>query len=399
MRKVMKSCRRGGLGALLVFGLAALGAGCDGEANSADEPLGQYVGGAENIETTDVGEPCEVSDDCQSGWCVPTADGAVCTRTCTTSCPDEWSCVPASTNVTDVSYICVPPDEPAEEPAPSDPDTSLPDDEGSVGLSPPSLEDPEEDPLDPGNLPDPTDPADDPTDPVDEPADDPTDPVDEPTDDPTDPVDEPTDDPTDPVDEPTDDPTDPADDPADPVEDPADDDGCDDDDDWSDDDGWSDDDDCDDDDDWSDDGDDDGDDGDDEDDWSDDGDDDGDDEDDWSDDDDAISDEEGGSCPDFELRIYNTGVSAAWVMVDGIDVVRPNAFPTDEPIVVPLEVSPGSNTLEIGGRVAGSPEDVLHLKVVDDTGEVWLHEVIVRKKGKPQMAFFSFEVDEDCPAP
>ena len=37
--------------------------------------------------------PCEKADDCQSGLCVPSSQGDVCTMPCTSDCPQGWSCV------------------------------------------------------------------------------------------------------------------------------------------------------------------------------------------------------------------------------------------------------------------------------------------------------------------
>lgn len=45
---------------------------------------------------TDFGEPCDGPDDCQSGYCLSTPAGGVCTGPCLDDdalCPDDWSCV------------------------------------------------------------------------------------------------------------------------------------------------------------------------------------------------------------------------------------------------------------------------------------------------------------------
>ena len=53
-------------------------------------------------------QPCTENADCESGWCVETADGRTCTRTCIDSCPTGWFCGPVSNTGTDVTYICLP---------------------------------------------------------------------------------------------------------------------------------------------------------------------------------------------------------------------------------------------------------------------------------------------------
>jgi len=54
------------------------------------------------------GQPCQENADCESDWCVETADGRICTRTCIDSCPTGWFCGPVSNTGTDVTYICLP---------------------------------------------------------------------------------------------------------------------------------------------------------------------------------------------------------------------------------------------------------------------------------------------------
>ncbi len=64
--------------------------------------VGEYV--------PDPGEflyPCDNSDECNGGFCVPTANGSVCTTTCIEDCPPGWTCVQGPTDP-DVTFICVP---------------------------------------------------------------------------------------------------------------------------------------------------------------------------------------------------------------------------------------------------------------------------------------------------
>ena len=55
------------------------------------------------------GWPCESGDDCISGWCIDGPNGSVCTTTCVSECPKDWSCEEMSTGGPDVSYVCLPP--------------------------------------------------------------------------------------------------------------------------------------------------------------------------------------------------------------------------------------------------------------------------------------------------
>ena len=55
------------------------------------------------------GWPCETGDDCQSGFCIDGPEGKVCTTTCLTECPKDWTCEETSVGGPDVAYICLPP--------------------------------------------------------------------------------------------------------------------------------------------------------------------------------------------------------------------------------------------------------------------------------------------------
>ncbi|MFH1531095.1 MAG: MopE-related protein [Pseudomonadota bacterium] len=59
------------------------------------------------LEPGEPGTPCDANDDCFSGYCVQTADGARCTSTCVDECPAGWACV-QNTAITDLVWICVP---------------------------------------------------------------------------------------------------------------------------------------------------------------------------------------------------------------------------------------------------------------------------------------------------
>jgi hypothetical protein len=102
--------------------LAACGGSDAGRSLDADEGDGAPEGPPEVIafdaEGTDadpadaapqpgeLGWPCDANLDCNSGFCVQTAAGRQCTRTCVDSCPDGWDCrqLPGQ----DAIYACLP---------------------------------------------------------------------------------------------------------------------------------------------------------------------------------------------------------------------------------------------------------------------------------------------------
>ncbi len=61
-----------------------------------------------NALTGEPGATCAINDDCNTGYCVDTPDGKVCTRACTdTCCPGGWDCKNISVS-SDPWYGCVP---------------------------------------------------------------------------------------------------------------------------------------------------------------------------------------------------------------------------------------------------------------------------------------------------
>lgn len=52
------------------------------------------------------GCPCETAADCDSGFCVDSPDGKVCTLTCVETCPPNWLC--AQSGAGDAQFICLP---------------------------------------------------------------------------------------------------------------------------------------------------------------------------------------------------------------------------------------------------------------------------------------------------
>ena len=64
-------------------------------------PVDTYV-----PEEGEFGWPCTQNAECNSGWCVPTKQGKVCTKTCVESCPDGWNCRPQVAG--DPVFLCLP---------------------------------------------------------------------------------------------------------------------------------------------------------------------------------------------------------------------------------------------------------------------------------------------------
>lgn len=55
-----------------------------------------------------LGAPCGDNTDCESGYCIESPTGFVCTKTCLTDCPTGWSCKSVINTQPDVVFICVP---------------------------------------------------------------------------------------------------------------------------------------------------------------------------------------------------------------------------------------------------------------------------------------------------
>ena len=72
-------------------------------------------GGGEDVEMVPdggvagtFGWPCDDNEDCQSGFCLATAEGQVCTQTCFDECPDGFECLQWPYSGPDVLYLCIP---------------------------------------------------------------------------------------------------------------------------------------------------------------------------------------------------------------------------------------------------------------------------------------------------
>ena len=89
-----------------------------GEVPLVPEDVGPVIGG--------FGWPCEEHDDCDSGFCLPTVEGALCTVQCIEECPDAaWSCEYISLGGPDEMFACVPPVSSVCRPCHSDADCTL----------------------------------------------------------------------------------------------------------------------------------------------------------------------------------------------------------------------------------------------------------------------------------
>jgi hypothetical protein len=71
--------------------------GGDDTTSNADKPC-DYPGAW--------GCPCANADECDSGLCIQSAGGQICTQTCVDSCPADWVC--KQQNASDTTFICLP---------------------------------------------------------------------------------------------------------------------------------------------------------------------------------------------------------------------------------------------------------------------------------------------------
>ena len=86
--------------------------GSDASSSGADTSSGS--GGADTGKPVDIpceyvgawGCSCKSGDDCDSGRCIESADGNVCTKTCVDSCPTDWACKQLSAQ--DTTFLCLP---------------------------------------------------------------------------------------------------------------------------------------------------------------------------------------------------------------------------------------------------------------------------------------------------
>ncbi|MFT5434055.1 MAG: hypothetical protein ACI9OJ_004768, partial [Myxococcota bacterium] len=81
----------------------------DGSAATAADMDGSTMGRGLNDATPgDFLAPCEHNDECDSGYCVQSEAGQVCSRLCTDSCPTDWACRQAiDAGGSDPTFICI----------------------------------------------------------------------------------------------------------------------------------------------------------------------------------------------------------------------------------------------------------------------------------------------------
>ena len=115
------ACRRTwiALGSILLFVACSdddgqsLGGDVNSDGIALDIQVKPDLGSEPDMAVVDVGdfpgqgEPCSGPGDCDSGWCVESPDGQVCTSTCNASCPDGWECREVISASGDPIYICI----------------------------------------------------------------------------------------------------------------------------------------------------------------------------------------------------------------------------------------------------------------------------------------------------
>ena len=57
----------------------------------------------------ELGAPCDDESDCNDSYCLAALTGKVCSKTCTTSCPNGWACRQNLDALPDVAFTCMPP--------------------------------------------------------------------------------------------------------------------------------------------------------------------------------------------------------------------------------------------------------------------------------------------------
>ncbi|MCB9789315.1 MAG: hypothetical protein H6744_21775 [Deltaproteobacteria bacterium] len=75
---------------------------------STDAVTDVPTGDASPPEPGGFGWPCTGNVDCLSGWCVEGANGYICTKACSETCPAGFDCKSAVTEGADIAFLCVP---------------------------------------------------------------------------------------------------------------------------------------------------------------------------------------------------------------------------------------------------------------------------------------------------
>jgi hypothetical protein len=88
----------------------------DADTSDVDSGSGSGDGGSQGDADTapdpgETGSGCTSNAECNSGYCINTSEGRVCTEICVDECPLGWECRLLTTSGTDVTSLCVPPSE------------------------------------------------------------------------------------------------------------------------------------------------------------------------------------------------------------------------------------------------------------------------------------------------
>ncbi len=59
-------------------------------------------------QVSDLGKACTENTDCESGWCVFSEAGYICTQACLSECPPGFGCKSATATGTDLVFLCLP---------------------------------------------------------------------------------------------------------------------------------------------------------------------------------------------------------------------------------------------------------------------------------------------------
>jgi hypothetical protein len=73
-----------------------------------DSTTGTPDGDVSAPDPGEFGWPCTGNVDCLSGWCVEGANGYICTKACSETCPVGFDCKSAVTEGLDIAFLCVP---------------------------------------------------------------------------------------------------------------------------------------------------------------------------------------------------------------------------------------------------------------------------------------------------
>ncbi len=81
----------------------------DAQLETVDFDTGQPDTGAPDIDPGgDFGTACQGNSDCESGWCVESTAGYVCTTECLEECPNGYDCKSVQNAKGDVTFLCLP---------------------------------------------------------------------------------------------------------------------------------------------------------------------------------------------------------------------------------------------------------------------------------------------------